>query len=230
MAGGGLAVETGELERATAAKQSGEVVEFGVANVPVEAADPPAPSDHVPQADAGGLEGAQARGVAEIGELFADRVTDQAPELVLRMGVVTARLERCPAGETAQDQHAGIAPDDRRQPVQGYHVGIMPNDRDERIRAEVRRVPVGYVTTYGAVARRLGDCTARMVGAAMASLPDGSDVPWHRVINSQGRISVPGGAGHRQRQLLEEEGVAFDAGGRVNLEVFGWGNADLPVS
>ncbi len=223
---GGRAVEAGELEPAAAPYQRSEIVESRVADVAIETALPAASSNHIPQADPGVLEDTQAHAVSERGEVRADRVADQPPELVLRMCVVTTGLERGPAGKTAEDQHAGVAPDDRRQPVQGYHVGIMPNDREERIRAEVRRVPAGHVTTYGAVARRLGACTARMVGAAMASLPDDSGVPWHRVVNGQGKISIPGATGHRQRQLLESEGVAFDAKGRINLAVFGWAAAD----
>lgn len=91
----------------------------------------------------------------------------------------------------------------------------------EAIHAEVRKIPAGRVSTYGAVARRVGGCTPRQVGHAMSSLPDGSDVPWHRVINSNGKISISGEAGARQRALLEAEGVVFDANGRVDLDVAG---------
>ena len=88
----------------------------------------------------------------------------------------------------------------------------------------VKRIPKGTVATYGQVARMTGRCTARMVGYAMAALPEGSRVPWQRVINAQGMISArshsDGDA--RQRVLLEKEGVKFDAKGRVNLKVFHW--------
>jgi len=96
----------------------------------------------------------------------------------------------------------------------------------------VRQIPVGKVATYGQIAALLPPAPgiepadyqawgARWVGGAMAACPD--DVPWQRVINSQGKISQrPGGGALRQRQLLEEEGVAFDPGGRVDLDRFGW--------
>jgi methylated-DNA-protein-cysteine methyltransferase-like protein len=92
-----------------------------------------------------------------------------------------------------------------------------------RIYALVRRVPPGRVTTYGRIARRLG-CTARTVGFAMAALPAGHDVPWQRVINSQGRVSARrnGDGDLIQRLLLEAEGVAFDAYGRIDLARYGW--------
>ena len=63
-----------------------------------------------------------------------------------------------------------------------------------RIYAFLRQIPPGKVVTYGQVANLLGGCTARMVGYALAALPAGSDVPWQRVINHQGKIS-PHGAG-----------------------------------
>lgn len=91
----------------------------------------------------------------------------------------------------------------------------------QRIYAEVRRIPRGRVSTYGGIARRLGGCTARQVGYAMAALPDNSRVPWHRVINHKGEISPRDGA-PRQRALLEAEGVQFDHRGRVNLSQIGW--------
>jgi methylated-DNA-protein-cysteine methyltransferase related protein len=94
----------------------------------------------------------------------------------------------------------------------------------EMIYAIVRQVPPGRVTTYGAVARILGGCTAREVGYAMAATPNGSNVPWQRVINSQGKIS-PHGAGYgtmAQRKLLEEEGILFDASGKIDLKKYGW--------
>ena len=92
-----------------------------------------------------------------------------------------------------------------------------------RIYVAVRQVPPGHVTTYGAVARQVG-CTARTVGFAMAALPPGHDVPWQRVINSQGRVSprADGDGSHVQQTLLEAEGVCFDNLQRVDLERYGW--------
>ena len=96
----------------------------------------------------------------------------------------------------------------------------------ERIYAMVRRIPPGRVTTYGRIATLVGGCTARMVGYAMAALKRGipPDVPWQRVINAKGKVSVHGdGIGNAmQRMILEEEGVIFDANGRVDFEQFGW--------
>jgi methylated-DNA-protein-cysteine methyltransferase-like protein len=86
-----------------------------------------------------------------------------------------------------------------------------PDSSRERIYAEVRKVPRGKVATYGQI--------------AMAAVPSSSAIPWHRVINAEGRVSMrsegPGGT-IIQQQLLEREGVAFDAGGRVSLARFGW--------
>lgn len=100
----------------------------------------------------------------------------------------------------------------------------------ERIYAMVRRVPAGKVTTYGRVAELVGRCTARMVGYAMAALKHRCepDVPWQRVINAQGKISIHGdGIGNAmQRTLLEEEGILFDQAGRVNFAEFGWPGPD----
>src|SRR5512139_3807746 len=80
----------------------------------------------------------------------------------------------------------------------------------------VRQVPRGKVTTYGDVAQLVGQgCDARVVGYAMANCPD--DVPWQRVINSQGKISLQGDAAQKQRLRLEAEGIAFDAGGKIDL-------------
>ena len=100
----------------------------------------------------------------------------------------------------------------------------------------VRQVPPGRVATYGQIARLLPPPEGveektylafgpRWVGGAMAACPD--DVPWQRVINSKGEISLRPGA-EQQRQLLEEEGVAFDERGRVNLKVYGWAGPGAP--
>lgn len=102
----------------------------------------------------------------------------------------------------------------------------------ERIYAMVRRIPPGKVTTYGRIAELVGGCTARMVGYAMAALKRGTapEVPWQRVINAQGKISIHGdGIGNAmQRTLLEEEGVVFDVNDRVDFSVFGWPGPDAP--
>lgn len=94
-----------------------------------------------------------------------------------------------------------------------------------RIYDVVRRVPKGRVATYGQVALLAGHPGhARLVGYALHSLPQGSRVPWHRVINAKGGISLRTGVGWGdvQRTLLESEGVIFDDRGRVSLSSFRW--------
>jgi methylated-DNA-protein-cysteine methyltransferase-like protein len=94
----------------------------------------------------------------------------------------------------------------------------------EAVRAIVRLIPRGRVATYGQIAALLEHCTPRMVGWVMAALPDRSDVPWQRVINSSGEVSprAHGSGQARQRRMLEAEGVVFDQRGRVDLKRFGW--------
>ena len=98
-------------------------------------------------------------------------------------------------------------------------------DRYGKIYAVVARIPRGRVASYGQVAVLAGlPGRARQVGTALASLPDGSWVPWHRVVNAAGKVSLRGfpGPDGFQRHLLEEEGVPFSAAGRIDLEKYGW--------
>ena len=93
----------------------------------------------------------------------------------------------------------------------------------ERVYELVRSIPPGKVCTYGQIAVMAGSPgAARQVGWAMAGLPPGTDVPWHRVINAKGGISLRGrmDAADLQRLLLENEGVIFDKNGRTDLRVF----------
>ena len=94
----------------------------------------------------------------------------------------------------------------------------------QRIYDLVRQVPPGKVVSYGQVARLVGGCSARMVGYAMAGLKEGQfpDVPWQRVINSQGKISLTGFGRAMQQELLEEEGVEFSQDNRIDWNRFGW--------
>ncbi len=89
----------------------------------------------------------------------------------------------------------------------------------ERIWRAVAAIPRGEVASYGGIARRAGaPRRARLVGHALKVAPASLNLPWHRVLNAQGRISLPAGSkAHRmQRRLLEEEGVVF-RNGRVDL-------------
>jgi methylated-DNA-protein-cysteine methyltransferase-like protein len=92
------------------------------------------------------------------------------------------------------------------------------------VAALVSQIPSGMVASYGQIAEKIPGCTARMVGYALAALPENSDVPWQRVINYKGGISPrAGGFGaEMQRALLEEEGVRFNADHRINFEIYGW--------
>ena len=93
-----------------------------------------------------------------------------------------------------------------------------------RIYAVVRRIPRGRVATYGQVAELAGlSGHARQVGYALHALSDATAVPWQRVINAAGSISLrPHDGGVSQRLLLECEGVHFDARGRVPLAKYRW--------
>ena len=99
--------------------------------------------------------------------------------------------------------------------------------RHQAIYEVVKTIPAGVVATYGQVAAIVG-CGPRLVGYALASLPAGMDVPWQRVINSQGRISIRsnGAADARQRQALISEGITFSPNGTVDLQRFGWDGPD----
>jgi len=94
-----------------------------------------------------------------------------------------------------------------------------------RVYRIVRHIPKGRVATYGVIARLAGrPGSARTVGWALSALPQDADVPWWRVLNAAGRISLSA-LEHTsvvQRALLLREGVRFATGGAVNLSVFGW--------
>ena len=91
----------------------------------------------------------------------------------------------------------------------------------QRIYAAVRRIPRGQVSTYGRIAVIAKASGPRQVGYALHALPAGADVPWHRVVNSQGRISLAGASAITQRLMLIGEGVPVDASGRVLLANLG---------
>ena len=85
----------------------------------------------------------------------------------------------------------------------------------------INQIPKGYVSTYGDIAK-LADCkSARAVGFALNQLPEGSKVPWQRVINSQGKVSPRRNSEGRliQQLLLEEEGIIFK-NGKVDLNIY----------
>ena len=97
------------------------------------------------------------------------------------------------------------------------------SSRWDRFYRVIRKIPRGQVATYGQIARLAGlPGHARQVGYALHALRASTTVPWQRVINAAGRISLrPVTGGLSQRMLLEREGVEF-VGDRVPLARYGW--------
>jgi len=104
-----------------------------------------------------------------------------------------------------------------------------PSPLYQRIYDLTRQIPAGRVTSYGQISQLLG-CTPRTVGFALAALPTGSDVPWQRVINRQGKVSprTDGEGNLLQRDLLEAEGVCFDQQQRIDFQRHGWNFSQTP--
>ena len=86
-------------------------------------------------------------------------------------------------------------------------------------------IPAGKVSTYGDVARSAGlPGAARRVGRALKGLPKDTRIPWHRVVNAQGRISLPDGSAgqYTQRERLESEGVVFRGNRSIDMKRYRW--------
>jgi len=95
--------------------------------------------------------------------------------------------------------------------------------------AIIQQIPVGRVATYGQIATLAGfPGYARQVGYALYATPEDVEIPWQRVINSKGQISLKGSSpfGDIQRQMLEAEGIVFNENERVSLKIYQW-NPDL---
>ncbi len=100
---------------------------------------------------------------------------------------------------------------------------IEKNFQEKVIRL-IRNIPSGTVATYGQIAKYAGNPQgARQVSYILHALSGREKLPWHRVINSKGGISLKPRHGYElQKQLLEDEGIVFDDNDRVDLKRFGW--------
>jgi methylated-DNA-protein-cysteine methyltransferase related protein len=103
----------------------------------------------------------------------------------------------------------------------------MASDRNQRVWQVVARIPEGKVATYGQVAALAGlpgRSAARQVGYALSALSEDTQVPWHRVVNAKGQVSLRADPERPdyQRWLLEAEGVAFGLGGVLDLARYRW--------
>ncbi|MFN6338280.1 MAG: MGMT family protein [Cyanobacteriota bacterium] len=106
----------------------------------------------------------------------------------------------------------------------------MPATFDQRVYAMVARIPEGQLATYGQIAELIGAWgRARQVGWALRRLSLPSAVPWHRVVNARGRISLSlarEGTDWMQAELLRAEGIPVDGQGRLPLAPHHWRGPD----
>ncbi|UYZ83246.1 MGMT family protein [Entomomonas sp. E2T0] len=100
----------------------------------------------------------------------------------------------------------------------------LPKDNFyQRVLQAVYSIPYGKVATYGEIARQAGSSrAARQVGGILKKLPEDSSLPWFRIVNRHGRISLTGDDYQRQYQALIAEGIVFSKDGRIDLQQFGY--------
>jgi len=108
----------------------------------------------------------------------------------------------------------------------------MNKDRSQKrntfeiIYAVIQQIPNGKVATYGQIASIVSPgLPARIVGYALHGLPEGTEVPWHRVINSLGKISYAATRNDHdslQQRILEQEGIKFSSDGKIDLDKYRW--------
>lgn len=97
-----------------------------------------------------------------------------------------------------------------------------------RVKDTIKQIPVGKVATYGQIASMAGNYrAARQVVRLLHSSSEKENLPWHRVINKKGEISLPPDRGfEEQKHLLQKEGVRFDKKNHINLDRFLWKPVD----
>lgn len=118
--------------------------------------------------------------------------------------------------------HSGVFPDYAEKITSGRKDG-KEDSFPQRVWQIVAAIPEGYVTTYGDVAKLAGSPrAARQVGGVLKRLPEGSTLPWHRVVNRHGTISLTGPDLQRQRQALLAEGVMVSGSGQIDLQLYRW--------
>jgi len=122
-----------------------------------------------------------------------------------------------------------LGPKELPMPLRRGLLQVAPpqgNEAAAAIYAVIRRIPKGWVATYGQVAAMAGlPRRARLVGQILQHLDPASDVPWHRVVNARGEVSYTlsrHGSDALQQRLLETEGIEFDDRNRFDLERFRW--------
>ncbi|GAA4819451.1 6-O-methylguanine DNA methyltransferase [Marinicella pacifica] len=93
----------------------------------------------------------------------------------------------------------------------------------QRILSIIAAVPVGQVATYGQIAVMAGEPrAARQVSRLLHSCSDKYNLPWHRIINAQGRIVLNGLSARKQTQKLRAEGIEISDRHRIDLTVYQW--------
>ena len=121
------------------------------------------------------------------------------------------------------DRHKLPMPPKRKLPQPPHARG---DKAVEAICAVIRRIPKGWVATYGQVAAMAGmPRRARLVGRVLQRLDPATKIPWHRVVNAKGEVSYSlsrNGGDILQRRLLEKEGIRFDDSNRLDLERCRW--------
>ncbi|MBB0501015.1 DNA base-flipping protein [Escherichia coli] len=124
--------------------------------------------------------------------------------------------------------HSGVFPDYAEKLPQEEKME-KEDSFPQRVWQIVAAIPEGYVTTYGDVAKLAGSPrAARQVGGVLKRLPEGSTLPWHRVVNRHGTISLTGPDLQRQRQALLAEGVMVSGSGQIDLQRYRWNYLPSP--